>query len=90
MIKYNAKIRKFVDEDITRLTAENQRLKEEVTVERFGHEMTYTHVKSIGKSVELAKKCHEFYTRITPRQDVITRIYCNSTGARTIIYKKEN
>ena len=62
----------------------------EITVERFGHETTYTHVKSIGKSVELAKKCHEFYTRLTPRQNVITRIYCNSTGARTIIYKKEN
>ena len=62
----------------------------EITVERFGHETTYTQVKSIGKSVELAKKCHEFYTRLTPRQNVTTRIYCNSTGARTIIYKKEN
>lgn len=62
----------------------------EITVERFGHETTYTHVKSIGKSVELAKKCHEFYKRISPRQDVITRIYCNYTDARKIIFEKEN
>lgn len=62
----------------------------EITVERFGHETTYTHTKSIGKSVELAKKCHEFYTRTTPRQNVITRIYCNYTDARIIIFEKEN
>lgn len=62
----------------------------EITVERWGRETPYTQVKSIDKAVDIAKKCHEFYTRITPRQDVITRIYCNSTGARTIIYKKEN
>lgn len=62
----------------------------EITVERFGHETTYTQVKSIGKAVDIAKKCHEFYTRITPRQDVITRIYCNYTGARKIIFEKEN
>lgn len=62
----------------------------EITVERFGHETTYTHVKSIGKSIVLAKKCHEFYTRLTPRQNVITRIYCNYAGARKIILEKEN
>ena len=62
----------------------------EITVERFGHETTYTHVKSIGKAVDIAKKCHEFYKRITPRQNVITRIYCNYTGARKIIFEKEN
>lgn len=62
----------------------------EITVERFGHETTYTQVKSIGKSVDIAKKCHEFYKRITPRQDVITRIYCNYTNERKIIFEKEN
>ena len=61
----------------------------EITVERFGHETTYTHVKSIGKSIEIAKKCHEFYKRLTPRQDVITRIYCNSNSERKIIFVKE-
>lgn len=62
----------------------------DITVERWGHETLYTQIKSIGKAVEIAKKCHEFYTRITPRQDVITRIYCNYIGARKIIFKKEN
>lgn len=34
----------------------------EITVERFGHETTYTHVKSNGKSVELAKNATSLYT----------------------------
>lgn len=62
----------------------------EITVERFGHETTYTYTKSIGKAVDIAKKCHEFYTRSNPNLDVITRIYCNYTGDRQIIFEKEN
>lgn len=62
----------------------------EVTVERWGHETPYTRVKSIGKAVEIAKKCHEFYKQLTPRQNVTTKIYCNYTDARKIIFEKEN
>lgn len=62
----------------------------DITVERWGRETLYTQVKSIGKTVDLAKKCHEFYTRSSPHLDVITRIYCNYTGDRQLIFKKEN
>lgn len=47
----------------------------EITVERFGHETTYTHVKSIGKSVELAKNAtnsiHELHRARTLLQEFI-------------------